>query len=201
MDCPPSGGSFTPFCFIFLIYLWFLLRGRLSQANQKSWKNFEQSWNPMHTDSFWHFPPLLNGTWSSGLLFECPDLQSYFDLWVITDFNLHLLLPSRVPLTFHLSKHTLADLFLLLFKIQMLFKFLVQTFVYIVKPARHKVEHVVFHLLPPKCKAQLNILCSYEKWPFHENISLDISPGSLSIRLYCVQSMYTQQWVATKRLH
>lgn len=51
-------------------------------------------------------------TWSSGLLFECPDLQSYFDLWVITHFNLHLLLSSRVLLTFHLSKHTLADLFI-----------------------------------------------------------------------------------------
>lgn len=146
----------------------------------------------MHTDSFWHFPPLLNGTWSSGLLFECPDLQSYFDLWVITHFNLHLLLPSHVLLTFHLSKHTLADLFFL-FMIQMQFTFLLQTFVYIVKPARHQVENVVFHLLPPKCKAQLNILCSYEEWPFHENMSLDISPGSLSVHpsSLCTVHVYT----------
>lgn len=54
----------------------------------------------LHTDSFWHFPPLLNGTWSSGVLLECLHLQSYFNLWVINHFKSHVLL------TFHLSQHT-----------------------------------------------------------------------------------------------
>lgn len=161
MDCPPSGGSFIPFCFILLIYLWFLLRGRVSQANLKSWKNLEQSLNTMHIDSFWHFPPLLNGTLSSGLLFECPDLQSYFDLWVNTHFNLNLLLLPRVPLTFHLSQHSPTDLFF--FQDTNAVTFLIQTCVYIVRPAGHQMEHVVFHLLPSKCTAQLNILYSYEE--------------------------------------
>lgn len=63
----------------------------------------------LHTDSFWHFPPLLNGTRSSGLLFECLDLQSYFDLWVINHFKFLLLPPSHILLTFHLFRHILTN--------------------------------------------------------------------------------------------
>lgn len=73
-------------------------------------KELEEYRAGLHTDSFWHFPPLLNGTWSSGVLFDCLNLQSYFDLWVINAFRLHLLRPSPAPpMTFHLSQHTVTN--------------------------------------------------------------------------------------------
>lgn len=79
------------------------------QAVTGKLKELEEYRAGLHTDSFWHFPPLLNGTRSSGLLFECLDLQSYFDLWVINHFKLLLLPPSHILLTFHLFRHILAN--------------------------------------------------------------------------------------------
>lgn len=76
-----------------------------AQAVTGKSKMLEEYRAGLYTDSFWHFPPLLNGTWSSGLLFECLDLQSYFDLWVINHLRLHKLPLSHVLLTFHLSQH------------------------------------------------------------------------------------------------
>lgn len=79
------------------------------QAVTGKLKELEEYRAGLHTDSFWHFPPLLNGTRSSGLLFECLDLQSYFDLWVINHFKLLLLPPSHILLTFHLFRHILTN--------------------------------------------------------------------------------------------
>lgn len=79
------------------------------QAVASKLKELEDNKAGLHTDILWHFPPLLNATWSSGVLFGCLDLQSYFDFWVINHFKMDLLLPSHVLLTFHLSQHSLKN--------------------------------------------------------------------------------------------
>lgn len=139
----------------------------------------------MHTDSFWHFPPLLNGTWSSGVLFECPDLQSYFDLWVITHHKLHLLLPLCVPLTFHLPQHTLTDFFCLRHKCCIFnTEFCIHW-----ETCWTPVEHVTFHLLPSKCIAQLmksDLFTKIRPLTSHQAVCV-------SIHLHFLQSKYTQQ--------